>query len=356
MMGCVLAVDDDRRNLDFLEATLTKAHYEVIRACDGRTALARAQERRPDCILLDLNMPGLDGMDVLFHLRQTPVLDQVPVIVVTAQDDRVYRVQALEAGADDFLEKPIDTAVLLARVRTLVRLRQARDEQVRLQRDQRDFMQFIVHDLKNPLAILALNLGCLQTEELTPEDHQGAVSDSLVATLRLQRMVEDLLTLTRLGELSKMPLEREPVEVGELVGAVIRSYARLADAKRVDLSARADDKNVVSADRAILVRVLENLLENSLRHTPTRGKVAFEARRDHDVLITVSNSGPAVPESDRTRIFEKFVRNEQSATFANAGIGLYFCKRAIEAHGGGIQVVETDEYPASFVIRLPPCS
>ena len=355
MTGCVLVVDDDQRNLDLLEATLTPA-YEVVRAGDGRAALARAQERRPDCVLLDLNMPGLDGMDVLLHLRQTPLLDQVPVIVVTAHDDREHRIRALEAGADDFLEKPIDTAVLLARVRTLVRLRHARDEQVRLQRDQRDFMQFVIHDLKNPLAILALNLGCMQTEELSDEDLGGAVSDSLVATQRLQRMVEDLLTLTRLGELSKVPLEREPVDVNELVGAVIRSYARRADAKRVDLSSHSDHKNVVNADRAILVRVLENLLENSLRHTPSRGKVSFEARRDTDILITVSNSGPAVPEADRKRIFEKFVRNEQSAPFAHSGIGLYFCKRAIEAHGGGIQVVETEEYPATFVIRLPASS
>ncbi len=354
----VLIVDDDKRNLDVLEAILGPAGYMCVRADSGRAALASVAEQRPDCILLDLNMPGLDGMDVLLHLRQTPLHDQVPVIVVTAHDDRQHRVRALQAGADDFLEKPIDTDVLLARVRTVVNLRKARDEQRRLEREQREFMQFVIHDLKNPLAILALNLGCLQSAELEDPDMRGAVDDSLLATQRLQTMVEDLLTIARLEEVTDVPLEREPVEVGELVAAVVRSYSRLANAKSVDLVARAESRYVVNVDRAILVRVLENLVENSLRYTPSRGKVAFEARKESNdalsqaVVITVSNSGPAIPETERQRIFDKFQRGTKSSH--NAGLGLYFCKRALEAHGGAIDVVETSEYPASFVIRLPP--
>jgi two-component system, sensor histidine kinase and response regulator len=354
-MGRVLIVDDDARNLDVLEAVLGPAGYTCVRADSGRAALAQVAERRPDCVLLDLHMPGgLDGMDVLLHLRQGALHDQVPVIVVTAHDDREHRVRALQAGADDFLEKPIDTEILLARVRTVVNLRKARDEQRRLERDQREFMQFVIHDLKNPLAILALNLGCLQTSDLADPDMRGAVDDSIAATQRLQMMVEDLLTIARLEEVTAVPLEREPVEVSELVSAVVRSYSRLANAKSVDLVSHADARTVVNVDRAILVRVLENLVENSLRYTPSRGKVAFDARRDKDVFITVSNSGPAIPELERGRIFEKFVRSGGRPSTQNTGLGLYFCKRALEAHGGGIDVVETAEYPAAFVIRLPP--
>jgi signal transduction histidine kinase len=375
----ILIVDDEPTNLDVLEALLD-AHLgplggcECIRAEDGRQALELAAREAPDVILLDMAMPGLDGIDVLLHLKQTPELDEVPVVMVTAHGDREHRLRALDAGADDFLEKPIDGAVLAARLKTLLRLKHSRDALVashrelstlhatlaerhealvRLQRDHREFMLFVIHDLKNPLSTLALNLGYIQ-EEADDETIRECSFDSLSATHRLQQMVEDLLTIARLDGAVSVPMAREPIEVAELLAVVVRSYTRVAQAKSVDLIANVDREITIVGDRRILLRVLENLVENSLRYTPSRGRVAFESKQASDVLISVSNSGPAVPLEERDVIFEKFRRGGSDVQVTNhVGLGLYFCKRAVEAHGGEIGVVENDDYPTSFVIRLP---
>lgn len=366
-MARLLLVDDEPRNLDVLEALLGPLGTECLRAEHGRAALAIAEREPLDLVLVDYAMPGLDGIDVLTHLRKTPQLEDLPVIVITGHHDREHRLAALEAGADDFLEKPIDAPVLLARVKTLLRLKASRDELaalnmmlgerhkaiVRLQKEHRELMQFVIHDLKNPLATLSLSLesmGDAQLDELTRE----ALDDAQGASVRLQQMVADLFTISRLDNVAGLPLELERVEVGELLDAVARSYARMAAIKHVSLVASQQDHPVVCADRAILTRVLENLAENSLRYTPSNGRVSFEASEEGEVVIKVSNSGPPIPGGERGRIFQKFARGaDEGASSSHAGIGLYFCKRAVEAHGGGIDVVETTEFPTSFVIRLP---
>ena len=101
-------------------------------------------------------------------------------------------------------------------------------------------------------------------------------------------------------------------------------------------------------------RVIENILDNSLRYTPEHGRVGIDMRFDHCVEIAVSNTGPSIPPSDRKRIFEKFARLDNSGLGrGNAGLGLYFCKRVIESLGGQIEVSETPDWPTSFILRLP---
>jgi signal transduction histidine kinase len=112
---------------------------------------------------------------------------------------------------------------------------------------------------------------------------------------------------------------------------------------------------LVLADRALLRRVIENILDNSLRFTPEFGRMSLTACADEAVEISVSNTGPAIPLSERQRVFEKFARLDRMRS-GNAGLGLYFCKRVLDALGGSIEITETPEWPTSFVLRLPTSS
>ena len=108
------------------------------------------------------------------------------------------------------------------------------------------------------------------------------------------------------------------------------------------------------ADPALLQRVLENIVENAFRYTPPDGHIALSAHAAGRVEIAVSNDGPTIPVGDRVRIFNKFARGEsEPPRSGSAGLGLYFCKRVVEAHGGAITVVESDRWPTSFKISLP---
>src|SRR5689334_15156066 len=136
MIPRLLLVDDEPRNLDALEAVLRpRLECEIVRAAGGREALTRLAERLPDLMLLDLSMPDLDGVDVLKRVRLEPKTADLPVVVVTAHNDRASRLRVLEAGADDFLEKPLDPPVLWARVKNLLQMKQSRDE-IRTSRDE----------------------------------------------------------------------------------------------------------------------------------------------------------------------------------------------------------------------------
>ena len=128
MTARILVVDDVEPNVRLLEAKLTLEYYEVLTACDGATALQIASDERPDIILLDVMMPGMDGFETCRRLKADPVTRHIPVVLVTALDGREDKIKGLEAGADDFVTKPIDDVILFARVKSLVRLKSVMDE------------------------------------------------------------------------------------------------------------------------------------------------------------------------------------------------------------------------------------
>ena len=128
MTARILVVDDVEPNVRLLEAKLTLEYYEVLTACDGATALQIASDERPDIILLDVMMPGMDGFETCRRLKADPVTRHIPVVLVTALDGREDKIKGLDAGADDFVTKPIDDVILFARVKSLVRLKSVMDE------------------------------------------------------------------------------------------------------------------------------------------------------------------------------------------------------------------------------------
>lgn len=364
---CILLVDDNPRNLTLLELRLQSLGHELLFADGGAAAIALYDERQPDLVLLDLMMPDIDGLAVLKHIRERDA--HVPVILVTAHSERSFRLQGLQAGADEFLEKPVDAPILLARVNTLLKLKESRDalgasrdalmarnrDLERLQREQRELMQFVVHDLKNQLFVVLGNLDWARhnVRSAPPHELAGVLEEGAASALRLRAMVEDLLVISNLEDAS-FRVRPELVPVTEIVREVLVAYERKASQKRVSLDAPASSGYQLWGDPALLRRVIENILDNSLRYAPSAGHVRIQTRLGRLLEISISNDGPPVPPEDRERIFEKFARGSgQEATVGNAGLGLYFCKRAVEAHGGQIRVLETTEWPTSFVIELP---
>ena len=361
MAARLLLVDDEPRNLTLLEAFLSPLGHVLARARGGEEALQAFEREGADPIVLDVLMPDLDGIDVLTHLRAHPRGQHVPVILVTGKTEREDRLRGFQAGADEFLEKPVDRALLVARVRTLLRLKAAGEELMRrnallerLQREQRELTGFIVHDLKNPLSIVHLNLGWVR-QNIAPaqRDVHEALSDAVDASERLQTMVDDLLAVARIEQVD-VPLERADVVLDNLLMCVMRAHAREALDKHVTLTVEAEEGLCVDADRAVLHRVLENLVRNALRYTPPEGRVGLSAKSGPVTEVAVSNTGVPIPEGDRERIFEKFRRGKDGPIASgHAGLGLYFCTRAMHEHGGSIAVEQTAEWPTSFVLRFP---
>jgi two-component system sensor histidine kinase/response regulator len=365
----LLLVDDNPRNLTLLELRLQSLGHELLFAHSGEEAIALYDQQAPDLVLLDLVMPGIDGLAVLAHIRAHDSGPHVPVILVTAHSERSYRLTGLQAGADEFLEKPIDGPILLARVKMLLTLKESRDalqasleslelrnrQLEKLQREQRELIQFVVHDLKNQLFVVLSSLQWARRHSNSLEDPEliEVLEDGSAGALRLRAMVEDLLVVSNLED-ATFRVRPELVQLHDILDPVLASYERKALQKQVLLAPVPMPPCMLWGDPSLLRRVFENILDNSLRYTPSAGHVEIHTRLGVNLEIVVSNDGPPIPIGDRERIFEKFARGSAEApVVGSAGLGLYFCKRAVEAHGGHIRVLETPRWPTSFVIELP---
>jgi len=364
----VLVVDDDPRNRKLLEEYLIGAGYDVRVAADGRTALTIAAERPPDLVLLDVMMPDLSGLDVCRQLKSDPRTRLCQVVLVTALDGTPHRVEGLDTGADDYIAKPVRREEFMAKVRSMLRARRllAEIEEARatlalrnakleeLEGLKETLTQTLVHDLKNPLAAVLGNLELM--ERKADESVMHLVRRSKAAAWRMHQMILNLLDIGQLED-GKLLLHLETVDAGSVARKACQEMEGGAAQRGVRLEIVADEATaVLKGDNAVLRRILDNLLSNALEHSPQGGVVRVAVTLcDEGIEIAVSDQGPGVPPEFRERIFEKFQRLEsrKSVPGANRGLGLTFCRLAVEAHGGTIWVDEAQGGGALFRALLP---
>ncbi len=363
----ILVVDDDPRNRKLLEEYLLGAGYEVRLAYDGRSALAAVAERPPDLVLLDVMMPDLSGLEVCRQIKGDPRTRLCQVVLVTALDGAPHRVEGLDTGADDYIAKPVRREEFMAKVRSMLRARRllAELEEARIDLAARNakleelealketLTQTLVHDLKNPLAAVLGNLELM--ERKADESVMHLVRRSKAAAWRMHQMILNLLDIGQLEE-GKLQLHLETIDAGSLARKACQEMEGGAAQRGVRLEIVADDSAVLRGDVVVLRRVVDNLLANAIEHSPKGGVVRLSVTPcDEGIEISVADQGTGVPPEFRERIFEKFQRleNRKSVPGANRGLGLTFCRLAVEAHGGTIWVDDAPSGGALFRVLLP---
>jgi signal transduction histidine kinase len=354
-LPAVLLVDDIPANLIALEAVLEPLGCDLVKATSAKDGLEELLKREFAVLLLDVRMPQMDGYQMAKLARGAVATRGIPIIFITAahqSDDTMLH--GYGSGAVDVLFKPLNATILRSKVQVFVDLFRTRRELERAQQEQRELTEFIVHDLKNPLTVVHTALEFAKRKlSGSPPSLTDTIAEASEATARVRNMIEDLLMISRM-EHAAFSIERQPLDLAALLGAVIHSFARRAQAEGIRLAPPPENVPEIQGDANLLQRVFENILDNALRHTPHEGRVAVTVRQGDGVEIVVSNDGPSIPESDRARIFEKFGRGQGDSNVAgNTGLGLHFCQRVVEAHGGDIDVFQTAEWPTSFRIRLP---
>jgi K+-sensing histidine kinase KdpD len=358
----ILVVDGTVENLWLLTHLLGDHGYDVRAVTSGAHALQAAEHDPPDLILLDAAMPAMDGQEVCQRLKSLERVRDVPVIFMTASSDAAEKVKAFNAGGVDYVTKPFQVEEVLARVKTHVALREAQavrlKDQERFQASERlrdDLVQMIVHDMRSPLTVLLCNLECLGAAiaaVLTPES-SSHFRAALQGANVIKGMASDLLDINRL-EGGRMPLARERCDIAKIAGDVRASLSGGDRSPAMEL--QADGPMLVECDEKLVHRVLENLVNNAIRHTPSAGRIRITvSARAAAVRVAVVDEGPGVPLDAREKIFDKFgtlaSRNDRS--YHSAGLGLAFCKLAVEAHGGAIGVDSPECGGSTFWFDLP---
>ena len=352
----VLVVDDDERICRQMASGLAAAGYQVVTAHDGRRAISQALETPPDIAIVDLEMDGVSGIEVILALKKQSG-PAVHVIVMTGHDDEANRTAAYDAGTDDFVVKPTGLSEIKRRLTAAMRKVSAYVE-VRLGKEAADRRMtygaeataLLAHDLNNGLAVALGNVQYL-AEELSAVDADQ--KDALMSTIRsLRRMsglVANFVDIARFEDAAVKPIVAE-VRVATVLDSVMEvNSSMVARGAHIEIDCPAELEG--KFDAALVERVLHNLVGNAARYCNQGGMIRVCARTWNDngsVELSVMNTGPQIPENIRPNLFGKYVRGGGG----KRGMGLYFCRLVAEAHGGRIDYEAAAEGPA-FVMRLP---
>jgi signal transduction histidine kinase len=355
----LLLVEDNADLRSFLATRLSR-RYRVETAADGATGLEAARRWRPDLVVTDVMMAGVDGLELCRRLKADPLFATTPVILLTARAGTDAVAEGLDSGADDYVVKPFALRELEARIAAHLRARET--ERQLHERESRlaaigQMTSSVVHDLRNPLTLV---------KGYADLAHALAVRGGDAATIareletvrsesdRLRRMIEEILDFARGGA---PRLAVETVAIGRFLDGVLQPLA--ADLRErgieVGIDLRLDDSLQVALDRDRIQRVLENLLTNAREALANWGlakRVAVGARVEEGRLaIRVADSGAGLPEEAVEHLFEPFATNGKKQ---GTGLGLVTVRNLVKAHGGEIRVeAKAPEGGAAFTVLLP---
>jgi two-component system, sensor histidine kinase len=381
----ILVVDDDPGNLAAIEAALGDLGRRLVKAGSGAEALRALLAQDFALILLDINMPGMDGFETARVIRERPRSRHVPIIFVTAytrEDTDILRGYSL--GAVDFLFKPIVPEVLRAKAAVFVELmqrtaevqrqaellrvlerreleRRLHEERQRWEADalreesQRkdEFLAVLAHELRNPLSPLVTGLELIKCYGI---EHEGLerVRESMERQVRhLIRLVDDLLDVSRISR-GKITLRLEAVELGRVLHQAVESAEPLLGERHHELVVETcPDQLLLNGDQVRLTQVIANLLHNAARYTDPGGRIEVSCGRDgSQAVIRVADNGRGIPPHLLDRIFDIFVQEREGG--GGLGLGLTLVHRLVQLHGGAVRAYSDGTGRGSeFVVRLP---
>ena len=372
--AAILIVDDNPTNCDLLSKRLTRQGYRCSQALSGKQALQMIAQQAPDIVLLDMMMPELDGLEVLAILRQGHDSVSLPVLMVTAKNQGEDVVCAFAAGANDYIEKPVDFPVLLARLQHHLQHKLLDDEvktsRARLEEQNRklevgnrykdNFLSSMSHELRTPLnAVLGFS-EVLLDEMLGPlNDKQKQYCQEIYNSgSYLLLIINDLLDLSKI-EAGKLELDLQRSDVAALIEDVMRLMQEKAQRRGISLDSRVEAQlGQVLWDPLRVKQMLINLLGNALKFTESGKRVTLSAGMagDNEVILSVADEGCGISSADLARIFQPF---EQAASpmrkthVEGTGLGLALVSRLAALHGGRVEVESEVAVGSRFTLYLP---
>jgi signal transduction histidine kinase len=386
----VLVVDDTPANLVAMGAVLDPLGVRVVEARSGAEAIERVSRESFSVVLLDVQMPGMDGFEVARRLRAIDAGAELPIIFLTAiHRDEEYARRGYASGAADYITKPFDPAVLRARVKAFVDLyhqrerlrvrevgertrerddaleklaalleseRAARREAEIANHAKDEFLATVSHELRTPLTAI-LGWALIARRRSTSADVIRALS-TIERNARAQmRIIEDVLDVGRMLS-GKMRLDISPTNVAEAIDGAVLAVRPAAESKQVSLAVTvADGVGVIAADAGRLQQIVWNVLSNAIKFTPSGGHVELLAERvGATAVIRVRDDGQGIAPDFLPHLFEPFRQADSSVArrHGGLGLGLAIVRQLVEAHGGKI-TARSDGVGkgAAFCIELP---
>jgi signal transduction histidine kinase len=361
----VAVVDDEISARETIEALLFREGYELELYDSPVSALEALRKSPPDVALLDVMMPEMDGFELCSRLKNDERTRHVPIILVTALGSRADFDAGHEAGADEFINKPVSGHHLRARVRSMLRIKAQYDRLQEALRLREDLAHMVVHDMRSPLTSASIQLELLRRSRKEDSELQGSLEGLSRAHKRLQLMMDDILAMARY-ESGRIQVERSEVDVAGLVETTIEAHRENARGRRIEILPSIRIDRPVFVDHHLVERALDNLLGNAVKYTDPGTTVSVEGRvvvnfdeasgptGFPELELTVRDEGPGVSDETKERVFDRYeIAGAKRHGRVQIGLGLAFVRLAAEAHGGRCWVEDNDPKGSAFVMRLP---
>lgn len=360
----ILLVDDDPSSLTLMSEILHEAGYQIAAANSGETCFMVLNSLNPDLILCDIVMPGLDGYDVCRRIKSDVNTADIPLIFLTSLKTSEEMLTGFEAGAVDFLTKPVNGAELLARVKTHSELKQSRDNlrsyshqlaELNAKKDQ--ILGIVAHDLRNPI-------GAIYTAERVLRSYSSHQEDAVIKMYdiieKACRSADDLIAeLLEMAELDQRQgeLNFESVSSAAFLTSIYEFFQDRAKAKNVNLNLILPSQDVeINIHSKKLSRAFGNLVHNALKFTPKDGLVTLKLHiKSESCVFSVIDTGIGIPENLQQHIFDKFTnaRREGLGGEQAHGLGMHITREIIRRHGGRIDLYSEPGTGTEFRIQLP---
>jgi two-component system sensor histidine kinase/response regulator len=361
----VLVVEDDRLNARVLVGILKPEGYEVVNVGSGEEALERYPEFKPDLVLLDVMMPGINGYETCRRLRQTYGETCAPVIFITAKNESEDVVEGLSAGGVDYLPKPFRPKEATARIRVHLQNRLLSEQQRRLVEQlnhsnaaKNRLMGMVAHDLRNPLASIRGLAEFLRDGSVgapTPEQRE-LVDHIFTASQAMLDLINELLDAA-VVEAGELRVELQPASLAGLLesSVTLNNINAAKKGTRITLDP-AGCPPVLRMDPRKIRQVVDNLLSNAVKFSPPGAAIdIWTEDLPGQCAVVVRDQGPGIPENERDRLFQDFGRTSVRPTAGepSIGLGLAICRKIIEAHGGTIAAENQPGGGCLFTFTLP---
>jgi two-component system, sensor histidine kinase and response regulator len=350
----ILIVDDEQENFDVIEILLFKENYQLNFVQSGNEALNFLESHQVDTILLDVMMPDLDGIEVCRQIKANPQWCYIPILMVTALNDKQDLASCLEAGADDFISKPVTGLELRARVRSMLRIKKQYDTLQASLQLREDMANMIVHDFSNHLVSILLGCEILSDSDINNSRREKQLGRMQNSAIQLESLTDSLLMLAKI-ESGKMILQRAEVSLTEILESASESFQNVGNYRQVQIIVDTPDtEKTVYIDAQVIRRVLDNLLSNAIKFSPANSQVILRVEYPQNIQarIKVIDQGKGVNDALKQRIFEKFEVGDIVKGISQIGLGLAFCKLAIDAHEGRIFIEDNQPTGAIFIVEL----
>jgi signal transduction histidine kinase len=352
-MPLVLIIDDDELQRFLYREALEPAGFEIVEADGGRMAIAIFGEIRPDVVLLDVLMPEMNGFDTCRAIRAMSFGTTIPILMATGLDDIESIELSYQAGATDFISKPINWALLPYRVRyalradeMLISLEAARDNAQAADRAKTAFLAAMSHEFRTPLNAIIGFAEIISNQvfgQVANERYLEASRNILDGGERLSNTITDVLTIAQL-EAGSYPLNRDVFDLCALVRSVLSSFRQDAAAvgREVHFDAAAESMEIFGDERAVqkmLSKLLSNAVKFSGKETPISAILDYGP--GGNCRLTVEDHGVGMSAAEVTLAVQPFQQadNRLARIAEGTGLGLSITKKLIEAHNGNLEIV-----------------